>query len=359
MAKIVQICGGPADVEDLYIGPERELRADTSNEELRLHDGAKRGGWRFPNRDANDARYQQKNSELDGIAFGPQLKGFLVRTAPGTYRIRSITVNSQSLSLLNGAGTLGNVALALAPTIASDHTFSGIATFSQAIEAEAGVVGNVTGNLTGNVLGNVTGDVVGDVTGDLLGNTFGVHTGDLDVRGHTVQMDNGQIEFAWLSTEIINYIIARGQFIGTILMWSGIVADIPDGYALCNGLDGTPDLRDKFIIGAGGTLNPGDTGGANTLNPVITVPAAGTHNHSLPAISGSAVTGITPVVNLQTTYAGGGTQHGVHDFTLNDPGHTHNGGGNTGDAGSHTHDATVTFDNRPAYYAFCYIIKVA
>jgi hypothetical protein len=358
MVKIVQIAGGSAEVEDLYIGPPRELRADESNDELRLHDGSKRGGWRIPNRDANDVRYQVKNPELDGLSFGPQLKGFVVRTAPGQYRIRAITVNDENLSLTNGAGTAGNVLLALAPTITTNHTFSGIATFTQGIVASGGVIGNVTGNLIGNVTGNLTGNVTGDITGDLLGNTFGVHTGGLDTRGATVEMDDKQIQLAWLADAIIDLITTRGVPAGTIMIWSGIVADIPDGYKLCNGLDGTPDLRDKFVIGAGGTLNPGDTGGANSLSPTITVPAAGSHNHTLPAISGSAVTGITPVVNLQTTYAGGGTQHGVHDFTLNDPGHTHSGGGNTGDAGSHTHAATVTFDNRPSYYAFCYIIKV-
>jgi hypothetical protein len=38
--------------------------------------------------------------------------------------------------------------------------------------------------------------------------------------------------------------------IGGICLWSGSIATIPAGYALCNGSNGTPDLRDKFIIGA-------------------------------------------------------------------------------------------------------------
>lgn len=37
---------------------------------------------------------------------------------------------------------------------------------------------------------------------------------------------------------------------GVILFWSGTVASIPSGFALCNGSNGTPDLRDKFIVGA-------------------------------------------------------------------------------------------------------------
>ena len=38
--------------------------------------------------------------------------------------------------------------------------------------------------------------------------------------------------------------------IGGIILWSGTVASIPDGYALCNGSNGTPNLRNKFILGA-------------------------------------------------------------------------------------------------------------
>lgn len=49
---------------------------------------------------------------------------------------------------------------------------------------------------------------------------------------------------------------------GTITAWSGSIVDIPAGYQLCDGTNGTPDLRDKFIVGAGTTYSPSDTGGA-------------------------------------------------------------------------------------------------
>ena len=54
---------------------------------------------------------------------------------------------------------------------------------------------------------------------------------------------------------------------GFVFLWAGAVADIPAGWALCDG--GTyktlvvPDLRDKFIIGAGGAYNPDDTAATN------------------------------------------------------------------------------------------------
>lgn len=47
---------------------------------------------------------------------------------------------------------------------------------------------------------------------------------------------------------------------GTIVAWSGSKNTIPAGWALCEGLNGTPDLRDRFIVGAGGGYAPGITG---------------------------------------------------------------------------------------------------
>lgn len=51
---------------------------------------------------------------------------------------------------------------------------------------------------------------------------------------------------------------------GVILMWYGPIATIPPGYVLCDGTHDTPDLRDLFILGAGGMFDPGDTGGSLT-----------------------------------------------------------------------------------------------
>jgi len=58
---------------------------------------------------------------------------------------------------------------------------------------------------------------------------------------------------------------------GSILMWSGNLVDLPDGYVICNGDNGTPDLRDRFITGAGTTYAVDETGGS------------GSHDHDLDA----------------------------------------------------------------------------
>lgn len=49
---------------------------------------------------------------------------------------------------------------------------------------------------------------------------------------------------------------------GLIAIWSGSTGSIPSGWLLCNGTNGTPDLRNSFILGAGSTYSVGQTGGS-------------------------------------------------------------------------------------------------
>lgn len=48
---------------------------------------------------------------------------------------------------------------------------------------------------------------------------------------------------------------------GGIIMWSGSIASVPSGYVLCDGTNGTPNLKDSFVVGAGNTYAVGNTGG--------------------------------------------------------------------------------------------------
>lgn len=49
--------------------------------------------------------------------------------------------------------------------------------------------------------------------------------------------------------------------VGAIIIWSGSIGAIPTGYIICNGQNGTPDLRDRFVVGAGNTFAVGNNGG--------------------------------------------------------------------------------------------------
>lgn len=120
--------------------------------------------------------------------------------------------------------------------------------------------------------------------------------------------------------------------IGTITIWSGEVSNIPDGWYLCDGTNGTPDLRNKFVLGSGDVYTVGATGGemAHTLLPEE-LPS---HQHDENAVSGSSgnVSGVLYATEAQTRVQNVYTAV----FGRNQP---HN--------------------NMPPYYALCYIMKVA
>ena len=64
---------------------------------------------------------------------------------------------------------------------------------------------------------------------------------------------------------------------GTILSWFGKSSDIPEGFALCDGTKGTPDLRNRFLVGAGSNYALGDTGGEDQVR--LTNQQIGNHYH--------------------------------------------------------------------------------
>lgn len=352
--------GGTKTTQDQYTGPENELSVDQSNRNLRLHDGTTPGGHVFLNRDNSDARYQARSTELDGITgFEPQQRGILTRLGPADYRLRSLAVDAANMVISNANGYTGNPTFGLAPTITSEHTWEGQHVFNDVVQFNAGINADVAGNLTGDVTGNVTGDVVGDLTGDATGNHSGTFTGSVDVRGKTLLLDDDQIPTSKV-TDLINFIKLHGFPAGAVVMWSGAVGSIPAGWFLCNGLNSTPDLRNKFIVGAGtgGDYAVGATGGFAEQFPTVEIYNSVGHTHSLSGTTASATTGIT--VN-KTMVRPENEQHqvdAVGNVTLSDPGHTHTQGGQADSGGIHNHTGDVSsFDNRPPYYALCYIMK--
>ena len=72
---------------------------------------------------------------------------------------------------------------------------------------------------------------------------------------------------------------------GIICMWSGESTAIPSGWHLCDGDAGTPDLRDRFIVGAGSTYKVKDTGGEATHK--LTTNEMPSHNHGFTGTSHS------------------------------------------------------------------------
>ena len=152
--------------------------------------------------------------------------------------------------------------------------------------------------------------------------------------------------------------------IGGIIMWSGQIASIPDGWALCDGGQSTPDLRGRFVMGAGGSRGVGTTGGADTVT--LTVGQLPAHNHN---VSGSTSTGGGHTHQLPWNYSDDGNGFGAPnaDYTglWGDSGSTV-WGRQSNSAGDHAHSFNVNsastgsgnaIDKLPPFYVLAYIMR--
>lgn len=153
---------------------------------------------------------------------------------------------------------------------------------------------------------------------------------------------------------------------GIITMWAGAADNVPSGWHLCDGTANTPDLRNRFIVGAGNSYAPGNTGGALSYTPTVTVNVAGTdvqvgyhtlteaeippHSHRMqnmhyqgnPDNWDAGNTVLSGGNDLWSGATGGGRGH---NHPITDHGH------------AHTASASAV-DSRPPYYALAFIMKL-
>jgi len=149
---------------------------------------------------------------------------------------------------------------------------------------------------------------------------------------------------------------------GGIIMWSGTIATIPSGWYLCNGSNGTPDLRNRFIIAA----DADNSGAAKTTVTGSATQSGGSkdaivvsHTHTFSATTSTIGDHIHTISASGGEYAAGQQDHfttdGVSVYSRN-----------TGAAGSHSHTVSGTTAssgssgtnaNLPPYYALAFIMK--
>lgn len=121
---------------------------------------------------------------------------------------------------------------------------------------------------------------------------------------------------------------AGGVPVGSIIIWSGAADSIPAGWALCDGQESRPDLRDRFVLGAGTSHAVGETGGSETVT--LTLDQMPAHTH----------------------YYNGYTTMGLNT-----------NGNNTccipaSAAKTNSNGSSMPHPNMPPYYTLCYIIKI-
>ena len=116
---------------------------------------------------------------------------------------------------------------------------------------------------------------------------------------------------------------------GIITMWSGSITSIPNSWALCDGNNGTPDLTNRFIVGAGGDYTVGNTGGSEEVT--LTIEQIPSHSHAINHTPGN-------------TSGTSGSRLGSNfdDYTI----------------ASQSTGGDQPHENRPPYYALAYIMKL-
>ena len=148
---------------------------------------------------------------------------------------------------------------------------------------------------------------------------------------------------------------------GIVVMWSGRIADIPSGWALCDGTNGTPDLRDKFVVGAkqddGGVAKTNIAGSLAQSGGSVTISEANlpSHAHAAGSLTVGNESAHTHGIPVGVQGEGGYTTRSTGElgYISSQAGssHTHSLSGSTGTIGSGTAYAQP-------YYALAYIMKI-
>ena len=173
------------------------------------------------------------------------------------------------------------------------------------------------------------------------------------------------------STGVMSFSAPSAFVRGMIILWFGNTSNIPSGFVLCDGSNSTPNLTDKFVVGAGAAYSSGATGGEQTKTLGTANLPSHTHTSGTLSASNKSLTGDITKISECYNVAGGATGVFSKKGTGNSPvtgsssnsptagvdfdgSHDHNISGNTGDQGG---TMGQSFDIRPPYYALCYIMK--
>jgi hypothetical protein len=186
--------------------------------------------------------------------------------------------------------------------------------------------------------------------------------GNFSVSGTAtgVTPSSGDSSTKFATTAFVSSAVSGGIPAGAILLWNGSVGSIPAGWYLCNGSNGTPDLRDRFVVGAGSSYAVNATGG--TADAVVV-----SHSHSAGVSDPqhSHQTGVIPSGDESSGYGLTKTGGFVNRVMV-----TSDSGGFNSNSGKSTSNASTgisvsisstgssgTNANLPPYYALCYIMK--
>lgn len=220
---------------------------------------------------------------------------------------------------------------------------TGATSFTGGFVKSPGGTGNLTSSATINAATEVSGTLP-TVNGGTGRNTItagrilvGDGTNPVGLLGGSTP---GQLA-TWDGTQwVAQTPPAQSTFVtGMIMLWAGLINTIPAGWALCNGANGTPDLQNRFVVGAGAAYAVNATGGsATTTLSAANLPS---HTHSISVSGSTTAADASHSHSLSGSTANADANHS-HTFSATSAGqsnnHTHPiSSATTNSAGAHTH----------------------
>ena len=232
------------------------------------------------------------------------------------------------VSQLNGTNPVSTDGLAQA----DDHMRLIKTTLTNTFANMAGAVNTTHSEL--NTLTGYTGTVADHnlLSGQAAAGVTNTNVGYLSGATSNIQT---QLDTLTTNLTTTNNNLTSAVPTGMVMMWSGASNAIPTGYVLCDGSNSTPDLRDRFVVGAGNSYAVGNTGGASTVTLTAAQMPSHTHTYSDLYVLQQA---LNPGIDID------------FNATTWDPNGSRTGTTNSAGSGQ-------AHENRPPYYALCYVMK--
>jgi hypothetical protein len=195
----------------------------------------------------NGTADQARNQVIVATGVNSAIRDLVPPVVEKTYIIVNNTTGGYAIRVIGSSGTGVSVPNGTTSLVYCDGT-----NFYSAINSN-----NITGNSA--ISGGLT------VTGAISGSTATFSGAISSVSPAFTGTPTAPTATPGTSTTQIAttaFVAANSFPVGGIIMWSGAIGSIPSGWALCDGNNGTPDLRNRFIVGAGSTYSVAATGGS-------------------------------------------------------------------------------------------------
>lgn len=270
------------------------------------------------------------------------------------------------LALVSSMLSLGMAKVSQA-AMSSTNTNKTTSQAQQYAESKAGIIKSISyGNLASQSKSIISNS--GDFYDEVVVGSESTYPSDEKIKQKEclIRVYKGSETVPRASLRLMRYSVEASSVPqGTILSWFGQLANIPSGFAVCDGKNGTPDLRNRFIVGAGDQYKLSATGGED--KHILSLAEMPSHNHDASSAVGyfrgrsNAFYGKGPSNTLGWNTASG-------CFSV-----VESGLRSEGNADSNRTEYVIKFDgskivksqgdsqaheNRPPYYALYFIMKL-